>query len=937
MNDVGERSRATRRQVLQATGGALAVGTLSGRGAAQASGPTVYVGSGSGFDDGTLYAVDAATGEQEWAFTRPNRGVSSSPTVVDGTVYVGSDDETLYAVEAATGSQQWAFAEPSNQLKSSPTVVNGTVYLGSHDETLYAVDAETGAQQWTFTEPDGPINSSPTAYEGTVYVGSGGLLSDTGTLYAVDATTSEQEWAFTRPNSAVLSSPTVADGTVYVGSKDETLYAVDTATGEQEWAFTRPNRGVDSSPTVVDGTVYVGSDDGTLYAVEAATGTQQWAFEKPGDNVSSSPTVYEGTVYVGSWDNTLYALDAKTGSLEWKFIQPSDELRPSPTVYEGTVYVGSFDETLYAVDAATGDQQWAFTHPDFVLDSSPTVVADPQNGDSVGSRARLGTLGHHDNRADRVTTAAPAFFEVTVEDVTERPAGEQLEVTVTVANTGDRSDTQTISLSVDNIGSDSTTVSLDSGESTTETLSVQTGNGDAGEYTATVDAGDSQTTETVIISEPVQGDDGGLGTTEMAAVGGGASLALLFGVYALMRRSGEDDTETEHTQETSPEPDTQSPDSGETTAAAQQPSEDVADEVDALLEDAATELDRAAESLDHDSLHDAEKTLDNVTETLDTARESLNEQEFPELTDRLASLDRRHEQLQQQVDDERVRVPTTVPDAPRCSLSYSDVEMRDELGKGGNADLYRATATTDRGTVDIAVKEPRMGGETLDTETVEGMIDEAKTWQQLDDHDHITSVVDYGSNPLPWIAIEYMDGGHLGERAGNLPVEQALWTAVVTTKGVRHAHRHGVAHLDLKPENILFRSVANAWDVPKVADWGLSKHLLEHSKSVEELSPHYAAPEQFDDSYGSADDVTDIYQLGTVFYELFTGRPPFEGPPARVMNRVLTEEPAPPSEVAAVPRELDDVLMTALAKEKSERYESVLYLRDGLQELRESL
>jgi hypothetical protein len=55
------------------------------------------------------------------------------------------------------------------------------------------------------------------------------------------------------------------------------------------------------------------------------------------------------------------------------------------------------------------------------------------------------------------------------------------------------------------------------------------------------------------------------------------------------------------------------------------------------------------------------------------------------------------------------------------------------------------------------------------------------------------------------------------------------------------------------------------------------------------------------------------------------------------MNRVLTEEPEPPSEVADIPQELDDILMTALAKEKSERYESVLYLRDDLQELQEAL
>jgi len=89
---------------------------------------------------------------------------------VDGIVYVGSEDETLYAVDAETGEQEWAFTEPSNMVTAPtladvlggygstasripsntvtlPTVVDGIVFVGSEDETLYAVDAETGEQE----------------------------------------------------------------------------------------------------------------------------------------------------------------------------------------------------------------------------------------------------------------------------------------------------------------------------------------------------------------------------------------------------------------------------------------------------------------------------------------------------------------------------------------------------------------------------------------------------------------------------------------------------------------------------------------------------------------------------------------------------------------------------------------------------------------------
>ncbi|WP_251344206.1 serine/threonine-protein kinase [Haloplanus halophilus] len=275
--------------------------------------------------------------------------------------------------------------------------------------------------------------------------------------------------------------------------------------------------------------------------------------------------------------------------------------------------------------------------------------------------------------------------------------------------------------------------------------------------------------------------------------------------------------------------------------------------------------------------------------------------------------------------------PDHVPRAPDLAVDYADLTDKEPIGRGGNADVYRATV---RDGQTVAVKEPRMSG-TLHSDAVDRMLAEAETWDKLDDHDHVVGVVDYGADPLPWIAMEYMDAGDLSARAGDLPFEQALWTAEAITEGVRHAHRRGVAHLDLKPGNVLFRSVDGAWDVPKVADWGLSKHLLDHSQSVEGLSPQYAAPEQFDTDRGPADDLTDVYQLGAVLYELVTGRPPFEGDPTTVMHRVLHEDPAPPSAVADVPEALDDVLLTALATEKADRYDSVLYLRDAFRDLAE--
>jgi tetratricopeptide (TPR) repeat protein len=274
---------------------------------------------------------------------------------------------------------------------------------------------------------------------------------------------------------------------------------------------------------------------------------------------------------------------------------------------------------------------------------------------------------------------------------------------------------------------------------------------------------------------------------------------------------------------------------------------------------------------------------------------------------------------------------TTQVDTGGIEIGYDDIEKETPIGSGGNADVYRATVPAGDDALTVALKVPRMSG-TLHAADVERVLEEARDWSKLDDHDHIVSVLDYGSEPLPWIAMEYMDGGTLGNRADVMSADQKRWTALAITRGVRHAHEMGFAHLDLKPENVLFQTVEDGWDVPKVADWGLSKHLLDHSRSVEGLSPHYAAPEQFDDD-APTDKRTDIYQLGAVFYELFTGQQPFEGDTRTVVNAVLSEDPTPPSEIVDVPAGLDDVLLTAMAKDRDDRYESILYLRDALREV----
>ena len=170
---------------------------------------------------------------KKW-FYRTGDYITSSPTVANGIVYVGSEDHNLYALDAASGRKHWSYETGGNISFSSPTAVKGIVYVGSEDHSLYALDAASGHKQWSY-QTQGFINSSPTVVKGIVYVG-----STDGSLYALDAASGRKRWSYQTGNhptgGSITSSPTVANDIVYVGTiADYSLYALDAASGRKHW------------------------------------------------------------------------------------------------------------------------------------------------------------------------------------------------------------------------------------------------------------------------------------------------------------------------------------------------------------------------------------------------------------------------------------------------------------------------------------------------------------------------------------------------------------------------------------------------------------------------------------------------------------------------------------------------------------------------------
>lgn len=299
-----------------------------------------------------------------------------------------------------------------------------------------------------------------------------------------------------------------------------------------------------------------------------------------------------------------------------------------------------------------------------------------------------------------------------------------------------------------------------------------------------------------------------------------------------------------------------------------------------------------------------------------------------------------HEANQQEVQDIDYKIcePDMIPAPTSQELQFSAINTTDFLGSGGEAEVYRGYITDDGDEQTVAVKFPK-SDKTLNKKAMKSFEQEAKTWMNLDEHEHIVTIIDYGIMPEPWLVMEYMDKGSLTTYTGEMPFAQAVWTSLSIIRAVRYAQTRGVSHLDLKPENILLQESDNkTWPIPKVADWGLAKDLLYGNSEINGYTPKYAAPEQFDTSFGDPDHKTDIYQMGAVFYELFTGQPPYQKEDGRISEQIFNNNPQKPTEIKpSLPSDIDDVLLKALETQKHDRYEDIILFRKNIEKIYNTL
>ncbi|MDK2783181.1 MAG: eukaryotic-like serine/threonine-protein kinase [Thermococcaceae archaeon] len=265
--------------------------------------------------------------------------------------------------------------------------------------------------------------------------------------------------------------------------------------------------------------------------------------------------------------------------------------------------------------------------------------------------------------------------------------------------------------------------------------------------------------------------------------------------------------------------------------------------------------------------------------------------------------------------------PTLVTSTPVINPVESLTELYSEMqyiGEGGFARVYKAKRKD--GKV-VAVKIPK----TLDPAIGRAFVREISNWLHLK-HSNIVELYDVNVIPIPYLEMEYCESS-LAKLPKPLPLEEASLIVFNIAEGLKYAHSKKIVHRDLKPSNVLLKN-----GLPKISDWGLSK-VLEESMSATttaSFTPFYAAPEQIDRKFGHTDERTDIWQLGVIFYELVTGRLPFEGSLSQVMMGIIRDDPVPPSEINPEAKKVEPIIMKMLAKRKEERYQSIEELQRDL-------
>jgi tRNA A-37 threonylcarbamoyl transferase component Bud32 len=210
-------------------------------------------------------------------------------------------------------------------------------------------------------------------------------------------------------------------------------------------------------------------------------------------------------------------------------------------------------------------------------------------------------------------------------------------------------------------------------------------------------------------------------------------------------------------------------------------------------------------------------------------------------------------------------------------------------------------------------------------------------------HDNIVAIDDFGTmdDGRVFLTMEFLQGQSMGEAMqarGGLDPVRALTLMVQVCDGLAAAHGKGIVHRDMKPENVFLTRRSDGSEVAKILDFGIAKVSgTDQNESLTRTgtvfgTPHYMSPEQ---ALGQKlDHRADIYSVGVMLFEIFTGQVPFKAESFMgILSQHITKPAPRPSTVTpgrVIARPIEDIILKAMAKEADSRYATMKEMRDAL-------
>jgi serine/threonine-protein kinase len=254
-------------------------------------------------------------------------------------------------------------------------------------------------------------------------------------------------------------------------------------------------------------------------------------------------------------------------------------------------------------------------------------------------------------------------------------------------------------------------------------------------------------------------------------------------------------------------------------------------------------------------------------------------------------------------------------------------EIGDVIGRGGMAEVHRGRDVRLGRTVAIKMLRVDLVG---DSTFQERFRREAQSSASLN-HPNIVAVYDTGEDVhqgvrVPFIVMEFVEGRTLRDmihEGSRITHERALELVAEICDALEYSHRAGIVHRDIKPGNVMVTPSGQV----KVMDFGIARAMAAAGQTMTQTAmvvgtAQYLSPEQARGE--TADARSDLYATGCVLYELLVGRPPFTGDSLVSVAMAHVKEPAvaPSALDPSIPRDVDAIVLKALAKDRTERYQS---------------